>query len=386
MAHPLDGKFVVAISSRSLFDLEEADALFRGDGLPAYREYQREHEDEPLQPGTGFRLVKALLALNARTAPDRVVEAVIMSRNDADSGLRILNSAEAHGLDIKRGAFRNGRDPWRFLQPFHSSLFLTKEPGDVVEAIKAGFAAALTLDPPEPGDYDDDLAEVRIALDGDAVLFSDESERVFQEQGIEGFMKHEAENVDVPLPPGPFKPFLDALARLQERFPEEPSPIRTLLVTARNFPAHKRVIKTLRTWNVRIDESYFLGGVDKASVVSELRPHIYFDDQLKHLETTRLRTPAGHVLAAPFPQEEQKSLGLVQEAGKSKAAPRLGRSRKRAVPPLAGRSEAKDPGTASDSAASVQIRDTVVKQLTSTDLGDGHISSDMPVEVEIRTK
>lgn len=382
MGDPLDGKFVVAISSRSLFDLEEADALHRRDGLPTYREYQREHEDEPLRPGTGFRLVKALLALNARTVPDRVVEVVIMSRNDADSGLRILNSAEAHGLDITRGAFRNGREPWRFLRPFRSSLFLSKEPGDVVEAIKAGFAAALTLDPPEAVGDDDDLAEVRIALDGDAVLFSDESERVFQDRGLEGFMKHEAENAGVPLPPGPFKPFLDALARLQERFPEEASPIRTMLVTARNFPAHKRVIKTLRTWNVRIDESYFLGGVDKAEVIAELRPHIYFDDQLKHLETTRLRTPAGHVLALPAANGEQVNLGLVPDSGKVRSARRPKRSGKRDALTDSVEQRARAEGSTRDSDESQRIRDNVIKELTSIEGKIEAPSVDSPVDVE----
>ena len=380
MADPLDGKFVVAISSRSLFDLEEADALYRRDGLTAYRQYQREHEDEPLRPGTGFRLVKALLALNGRTAPDRAVEVVIMSRNDADSGLRILNSAESHGLDITRGAFRNGREPWRFLRPFRSSLFLSKEPQDVVEAIGAGFAAALTLDPPEAVVEDDDLDEVRIALDGDAVLFSDESEKVFQELGLQGFLKHEAERVDDPLPPGPFKPFLDALARLQERFPEEDSPIRTILVTARNFPAHKRVIKTLRTWNVRIDESFFLGGVDKAGVIAELRPHIYFDDQLKHLETTRLRTPAGHVLARPA-SGSQEDLGLVVEP-KNAGSRRPRRSRKRsarsesATQPELERVE----GQPSEHEAT-RIRENVIKGLSSSE--EAAPKLDSPIDVDV---
>lgn len=312
MADPLAGKFVVAISSRALFALEEADAVFRTESLAAYREYQREHEDEPLAPGTGFDLIKALLKLNDRVAPDRAVEVVVMSRNDADSGLRILNSAEAHGLDITRGVFRNGREPWPFLKHFRTALFLSKEPADVMEALRAGVAAAVTLDPPGTRD-EDDGGEVRIALDGDAVIFSDESERVYQKEKLEGFMRYEAENADVPLRPGPLKPLLDALSQLQQRFPEDDSPIRTMLVTARSVPAHKRVIRTLRTWGVRIDESFFLGGVEKAGIIAELKPHIYFDDQMLHLERTRESTPAGHVLAVPEVVSGQGELGLLPE-------------------------------------------------------------------------
>lgn len=359
MADPLDGKFVVAISSRALFALEEADAVFRNESLAAYREYQREHEDQPLEPGTGFDLIKALLRVNDRIAPDRAVEVVVMSRNDADSGLRILNSAEAHGLEITRGVFRNGREPWPFLKHFRTALFLSKEPADVVEALRAGVAAALTLDPPGARN-EDEGGEVRIALDGDAVIFSDESERVYQKEKLEGFMRYEAENVDVPLRPGPFKPFLDALSQLQRRFPEDDSPIRTMLVTARSVPAHKRVVKTLRAWGVRIDESFFLGGVDKAGILAELKPHIYFDDQMLHLEGARASTPAGHVLAVPEVVQGQGDLGLVAEAKPKRS--RKTSSANADVPKAVSKHQ-----QLGESDVTRRIRDNVVRELTSPD-------------------
>lgn len=296
MPYSLDDKLVVGITSRALFDLDEADAVFRNEGLLAYRTFQREHEDENLEPGTGFPLVRGLLAINHRV-DDRVVEVIVISRNDADSGMRFWNSIEYHGLDISRGAFTSGRDASRYLRPFCCDLFLSANPEDVSAAIGQGYPAALVCTPPE-GLHQGDLNEVRIAFDGDAVLFDGESERVFQENGLEAFLEREARLADVPMNPGPFEPFLRGLRLVQDRFPEGASPIRTSLVTARNAPAHKRVVNTLRSWGVSLDESFFLGGIDKAPILAQLRPHIFFDDQMTHLEGSRRQTPSAQVLAA----------------------------------------------------------------------------------------
>lgn len=293
MAYSLDGKLVVGISSRALFDLDEADAIFRNQGLDAYRAHQRANEDVVLKPGTGFPLVRGLLAINAK-AETRLVEVVVISRNDADSGARVFHSIESHGLDISRGAFTGGQDPWPHLGSFHCQLFLSADPDDVKGALSKGFPAALVCPPPDGMDHELP-SEVRIAFDGDAVLFDDESERVYQQQGLQAFQEREAALVDEPMQPGPFKPFLMALKGIQERFPEGESPVRTLLVTARGAPAHQRVINTLRTWGVRIDETFFLGGVVKSDLLESLRPHIYFDDQMRHLERSRRRTPSAQV-------------------------------------------------------------------------------------------
>jgi 5'-nucleotidase len=289
----LDDVLVVAITSRALFDLHESDRIYKEEGLDAYRKHQLERENEPLEPGTAFSLVRGLLGINDR-AKDHLVEVIILSRNDGDSGLRIMNSVENHGLAISRAAFRGGEDPWLYLGAFRCDLFLTAEPEAVQGAFKRRIPAALVLDPPEAHNTGE-IGQVRIAFDGDAVLFGDESERYYQAKGVDAFLAREDELADQPMDPGPFKPFLLALSRIHGRFPEGESPIRTALVTARNAPAHKRVIKTLRAWGVPVDEAVFLGGVDKSEILAEMKPHIYFDDQMSHLERARLHTPSAHV-------------------------------------------------------------------------------------------
>jgi 5'-nucleotidase len=297
----LDDMLVVAITSRALFDLHESDQIYREQGLAAYRTHQLEREEEPLLPGTGFPLVRGLLGINNR-AQEKLVEVIILSRNDGDSGLRIMNSVQHYGLDISRAAFRGGEDPWLYLGPFRCDLFLSAEREAVKEALARRIPAALVLDPPEALDTGD-VDQVRVAFDGDAVLFGDESERFFQAQGLEAFQAREAELADKPMDPGPFKSFLEALGQIQRRFGEQDSPIRTALVTARNAPAHERVIKTLRAWGVYVDEAVFLGGVDKSEVLAAMQPHLYFDDQMSHLERARLHTPSAHVI--PDGQQEQ---------------------------------------------------------------------------------
>lgn len=299
MPYTLDDKLVVAISSRALFALEEADEIFRNEGLEAYRQHQREREDEPLEPGTGMPLVRGLLRIND-VVQEPLVEVIVLSRNDADSGLRIFNSIENYGLPITRAAFTDGADPLPYLGPFYSDLFLSDESAAVRAAIEKGFPAARVLDPPEA--YNEEPAgAVKIAFDGDAVLFDGESERVFQEKGLEAFLARESALADQPMNPGPFQPFLAALGRVQKAVGEDQSIIRTALVTARNAPATKRVVNTLRDWDVRVDESFFLGGVEKAGVLAALRPHIFFDDQYVHLRPAQRTTPSAHVPADEQP-------------------------------------------------------------------------------------
>jgi 5'-nucleotidase len=296
MPYELSDLLVVGISSRALFDLDEEDRIFRAHGLAKYREHQRANEDCELPPGTAFQLVRGLLDINKR-ADKRLVEVIVMSRNDADSGMRIMNSIEHWGLDITRAAFTNGRELWPYTPAFQCKLFLSADPSDVRRAVASDIPAALIMPPPEAVDpADDPPDEVRVAFDGDAVLFDDESERVFQEQGLEAFQQREAALADQPMNPGPFAPFLHALQRVQSEFPEGESPIRASLVTARNAPAHRRVVNTLRSWGVRLDESFFLGGVTKAAVLQALRPHIFFDDQEAHLRDAQRAVPAAHVL------------------------------------------------------------------------------------------
>jgi 5'-nucleotidase len=298
IASPKPDPLVVAISSRALFDLEDSHALFEREGLEAYAAFQRAHEDELLQPGIAFPLVRKLLALNREAPADAPrVEVILLSRNSSDTGLRIFNSIEHHGLAIARAAFSNGAPPYPYIRPFGADLFLSTHGDDVRNALAAGVAAATIL--PAAGQAactprrNDQL---RIAFDGDAVIFSDESERVSRYEGLAAFAENERVHAGEPLSGGPFRGFLDALHRLQNAFPAgEASPIRTALVTARSAPAHKRVILTLREWGVRLDEALFLGGRPKGPFLDAFGADIFFDDSEHNIASARDHVAAGHV-------------------------------------------------------------------------------------------
>ena len=291
MPYSLDDKLVVAISSRALFGFEDAHEVFARDGEDAYRNHQLGRLDEPAAPGIAFPLVKKLLRLN-EDGSNRV-EVVVLSRNDPVSGLRVFRSAEAHGLNISRGAFTQGKSPWPYLKPFRAGLFLSAEGDDVRQALANGVPAASIFEGASKIDSNPD--EIRIAFDGDAVLFGDSAERVFQEAGLEGFYEHEREHKADPLEPGPFAPFLKALHALQTG--NLSIGIRTALVTARNAPAHDRAIRTLMNWNVRVDEAFFLGGVEKGEMLAAFNPDFFFDDQAAHIESAMKNdVAAGHVM------------------------------------------------------------------------------------------
>ncbi|MBS0589157.1 MAG: 5'-nucleotidase [Proteobacteria bacterium] len=285
-------RLIVAITSRALFDMAESHQLFEQAGLDAFHAYQRERENDPLTPGIAFPLVRKLLRLNPPLPAPPRVEVILLSRNSTDTGLRIFNSIEHYGLDIARAAFTSGAPVWPYVRSFGAQLFLSANPDSVKASLAAGIAAATILPSKAPAATSDQL---RIAFDGDAVIFSDESERVSQEQGVEAFHRHEVERVDQPLCGGPFRDFLAALHRLQEAFPEADSPIRTALVTARSAPAHKRVILTLRHWGVRLDEALFLGGRDKGPFLETFAADIFFDDSAHNVESARMHVATGHV-------------------------------------------------------------------------------------------
>jgi len=255
-------KMVVAISSRALFDLHESHRVFEEQGVDAYCDYQIEHENEPLKPGTAFPLVEKLLKLNELGDARERVEVILLSRNSADTGLRVFNSIQQHNLPITRAAFTSGNSPFRYVEPFGADVFLSNDPNDVANTLEAGIAAATMLDSHQQKSAENQ-DKLCIAFDGDAVVFSDEAELVFKQQGLIEFAKHEVRAAKKPLPGGPFRNMLAALHRIQAEFPADESPIRTAIITARAAPAHERVIRTLRAWNIRIDEAVFLGGLPK---------------------------------------------------------------------------------------------------------------------------
>ena len=291
MTATLDDKLVVAISSRALFNLEEENRLFESGDPDGYMRLQYERLDVPAQPGIAYSLVQKLLRFN----DDGVqrVEVVILSRNDPVSGMRIFRSSTAAGIKLQRGVFTQGRAPFGYLRPLRAHLFLSANAEDVREALHAGFPAARVL--VESVKASDAFPnEVRIAFDGDAVLFSDEAERVFQAEGLDAFQLHESRKAELPLPEGPFKPLLAALHRLQMAG-NASMRIRTALVTARSAPAHERAIRTLMNWNVRVDEAMFLGGLPKGEFLREFEPDFFFDDQTGHVDAAARHVPAGHV-------------------------------------------------------------------------------------------
>ena len=291
-----EARLVLAISSRALFNLDDSHDLFEAQGIDAYCEYQMSHEEDILKPGVAFPLVRKLLGLNSALSGAASVEVILLSRNSADTGLRIFNSIQHHELEITRAAFTGGASTYRYAKAMGAHLFLSANPSDVNRALESGLAAATILPVmPNAGKQATTSNQLRIAFDGDAVLFSDEAERIYKAEGLDAFSTSEKASAHTPLSGGPFKEFLAVLHRMQASVPADASPIRTALITARAAPAHERVIRTLRAWNIRIDEALFLGGMDKGAFLKAFGADIFFDDQKGHCESARQHVPTGHV-------------------------------------------------------------------------------------------
>lgn len=308
MSSPINDKLVIAISSRALFDLDASHRVFVEEGVDAYCRYQIEHEEDVLKPGIAFPLVQKLLALNDANTGAARVEVILLSRNSADTGLRVFNSIRHHGLKITRAAFTRGESPHRYINAFGAHLYLSASQEDVRKALEAGCAAATIL----PSNVSlNTSGQLRVAFDGDAVLFSDESEQIFKREGLGAFEQNERDSARQPLTGGPFKKFLAALHQIQSWYPSEDSPIRTALITARAAPAHERVIRTLRAWNIRIDEALFLGGMNKGEFLKAFGADIFFDDQQGHCESARQHVATGHV---PYGVANGQVISLVGKA------------------------------------------------------------------------
>lgn len=297
MAYDLEHRLVIGVSSRALFDLSVENELFETEGVEAYCQYQVEHEKDYLAPGNGFRLIEALLNINKIPGHEGSVEVIIMSHNSPDTSLRVFNSIAHYGLQISRAVLASGASLAPYLTAFHTDLYLSADEEDVQAAIDGGIAAGIiccdriqTVDCPN-----EKIEQIRIAFDGDAVLFSDESERIYQEKGLEAFEENEHLRANQPMNQGPFAKFLKTISDIQKEFPQEQSPIRTALVTARSAPAHERVIRTLRAWNVRIDEAFFLGGIAKSDVLKAFGAQIFFDDQMAHTKPASQVVPSARV-------------------------------------------------------------------------------------------
>ena len=289
-------RLIVAISSRALFDLTESHQIYIEQGIEAYCQYQIDHEDNPLKPGVAFPLVTKLLALNQVLEGKAGVEVILLSRNSSDTGLRVFNSIEHHGLPITRAAFTSGENPFKYVAALGAQLFLSADAEDVRIALQSGIAAATLLPSAQEAEHRSaNAGQLKIAFDGDAVLFSDEAEQVYRANGLAEFEKTEKASAHQPLSGGPFKPFLSILHKFQSILPADQSLIRTALITARGAPAHERVIRTLRAWDIRIDEALFLAGMDKGKFLNAFGADIFFDDQQVHCESASQHVPTGHV-------------------------------------------------------------------------------------------
>ncbi|MTB70931.1 5'-nucleotidase [Arsenicicoccus sp. MKL-02] len=300
MPYALEDVLVVGVASSALFDLTDSDAVFRSMGESEYRRYQEEHIDNLLEPGVAFPFIKRLLSLNDLGSPDApLVEVIVLSRNDPETGLRVMRSIARHGLPITRAVFMQGKAPYRFIEALNMSLFLSQNETDVRQAIQQGFAAGRVLGQPAA-----DLTgtELRVAFDFDGVLADDSSEAVMQAEGLPAFHAHETEHTLDPLPEGRLSEFLRGLNRIQDREQERLSTddtyvrrVHVSIVTARNAPSHERVVRTLKSWGVRVNDAFFLGGIEKSRVLRVLKPHLFFDDQLSHLEGAANDVPSVHV-------------------------------------------------------------------------------------------
>lgn len=301
MPYPIEEKLVIAVSSSALFALDEADSVFRSEGVTAYREYQRTHENNVLQPGIAFPFIRRFLELNKVFPELQPVEVVLLSRNDADTGMRVFNSIEHYDLGICRAAFTRGNSPFRYIPAYNVSLFLSANTEDVKEAIASGYPAGVVL--PSTSCDDNGDFELRIAFDFDGVIADDSSEKIFQQEGLEKFRENEVNNASSPIPPGPLADLfrkLGSLRTLEDELEEKDRIykrfLKTFIVTARSAPAHRRVVNTLREWNISADEIHFLGGMDKGRVMGTLKPHIFFDDQKSpHLDSVCRFAPSVHI-------------------------------------------------------------------------------------------
>lgn len=300
MAFDLSRRLVIGLASSALFDLSESDAVFRTAGEQTYRDYQRDNQDEPLARGVAFPFIRRLLALNQLNPNDPPVEVILLSRNDPDTGLRVMNSIAHYQLPITRAVFMQGKSPHAYIPAFDIELFLSANADDVNAAVVAGHPAGQILKGAIEDDSDD--LQLRIAFDFDGVLVDDEAETVYKQQNLGKFHQHETLRQDIPHTPGPLTPFLRRIAEIQnmeqEQRKKDPNykPIlRVSIVTARNAPAHKRVINTMRSWNITVNEAFFMGGVEKAKVLDIMQPHIFFDDQKLHLEPSSARLPSVHI-------------------------------------------------------------------------------------------
>lgn len=301
MSYPIEKKLVVGLSTNALFDLREEDRIFREEGVEAYKKFQVENRDKVIEKGLAFSFARRLLNINNMFPKERPVEVVLLSKNSPETGLRVFNSVKEYGLDISRAAFTSGRSPFEYIPAYNIALFLSTDKEDVRLAIEKNYPAGIILNTEVHDDESDN--ELRIAFDFDGVLADDAAEKIYQKHGdIEEFHNNEKSLSNDPLNPGLMLDFFKKLSFFQKLEEKEyikdksyRKIIRTAIITARNAPAHERAIKTLESWNVNVDEMFFLGGIEKRRILEVFRPHLFIDDQMSHLDQSINNIPLVHI-------------------------------------------------------------------------------------------
>jgi 5'-nucleotidase len=301
MAFPIENKLVIGVASSALFDLSASDHIYRTQSIEAYRQYQEQQIDVPLPKGVAFPFIRRFLHLNTIFAEHAPVEVVLLSRNSAETGLRVFRSIRHYGLDISRAGFMSGNAPYEYLPAFNASLFLTAHAPDVQKAVKAHYPAGLVL-PSETMDDEHDN-ELRVAFDFDGVIADDESEAIYKKNGdLQEFADYEQRKQTIPHRPGLMADLfkkLNAIQQLEDQLaqghPDYKKILRTIIITARNAPSHERVITTLKSWGISPGEAFFLGGMEKSRILETLKPHLFFDDQLSHLRSSGKNIPMVHI-------------------------------------------------------------------------------------------
>lgn len=301
MSYPIDKKFVITVTTSALFDMKESDEFFHKYGVKEYRKYQEAHIDDTLAKGVAFPFIRRILTLNDAFPDEMPVEVVLFSKNSPDAGLRALRSIQKYGLNITRSVFTSGYDNFKYLPAYNSTLFLSADPNDTKAAIDAGFAAGTVLNKDVIDDEED--KELRLGFDFDSVVADDSSEAFYKSHmgNMTEYFKHEKALSSFPLAEGPLGDLLRKISFFQKKELkkkiEDPTykPIlRTSIITARNAPAHERVVTTLKVWDIDVDQVFFLGGIEKGRILNILKPHMFFDDQMLHIEHL-VDIPAVHI-------------------------------------------------------------------------------------------
>ncbi len=278
---------VVGLVPRALFDLGAEDEVLRTGGPDALRRQRAEREEELLDPGRGLGLARALGHLDPGAA--RRVELVLLSRESADTSLRVVSSARRHELEIMRAVFTGGQPLDPYLAALRVDLFLCNDESEARAALDAGISAGVVCDGGELAREGE--SEIRVAFDGDAELFADDGEAG---EAADPASRSAGRGA----PPASFARLLGALAMFGSDGRGRGPRLRTALVSSRTGAVQERMLRTLRRFGLQLDEAFFVGDLPKSEILAAFRPHVAFGEHPRAAART-LRPVAAVAPAAP---------------------------------------------------------------------------------------